>query len=96
MKGIRKQKKKKEEKILKKDKRPGGTNSAQLRKRPTTHPAKIPKGYSLPSSSNDRWDPPVGIINPGGFFSLPLETIADEFSLQSSLSPCRFDAIPCL
>jgi hypothetical protein len=34
--------------IKKRIKGPRGSNSAQHRKQPTAHPAKIPKGYFLP------------------------------------------------
>jgi hypothetical protein len=38
---------KQKKKRKKRDKRPQGTHSARLWKRPTAHPAKIPKGYPL-------------------------------------------------
>jgi hypothetical protein len=97
--------KKEKEKNSKKDERPGEQIQPSSASGPRPTRLKSRKGILSPlppmtggthlSASST---PAVSFQkkNSGGFFSPPRETVAIESSLQSSLFPCRFDAIPRL
>jgi hypothetical protein len=46
----------------------------------------IRAGRYIPSATNDRWDPPIGIINSGSFFSPLITDAAADFARDSAPS----------